>query len=114
MKEYSNTICSDSILAYCLTFAIFTASSTIAWALPENKSATGELIVSGINTGGNAPFAILNGEPALGERTFFSSGTIATLEDNNVTVKLGKLGSVNLSPNSILRLSSAIIKSREI
>jgi hypothetical protein len=105
MKEKSNTVCFRNILAYCLLFATFVASSTVAWALPENKSTAGELIVSGRNTKGETPFVMLNGERAFSGRTFFSSGTIATTEDNNATVKLGKLGSLSLSPNSILSLS---------
>jgi hypothetical protein len=105
MKEDSNTICFRNVLACCLMFAVFVASSTVALALPEYKPATGELIVSGRGTGGNAPFAMLNGERAFSGRTFFSSGTIAITEDNTASVKLGKLGSINLAPNSILSLS---------
>ncbi len=105
MKENSNTVCFRNIVACCLMFVVFVTSSMVALALPENKPATGELIVSGNNTGGNAPFALLNGERAFSGRTFFSSGTIATTADSNATVKLGKLGSINLSPNSILSLS---------
>ena len=105
MKENSNTVCFRNIAACCLMFAVFVTSSMVALALPENKSATGELTVSGTNTDGSQPFAMLNGERAFSGRTFFSSGTIATTEENNATVKLGKLGSINLSPNSILSLS---------
>ncbi len=105
MKENTNTVCFRSIVACCLMFAVFAASSMVVFAMPDSKSATGELIVSGHNTGSDAPFAMLNGERAFSGRTFFSSGTIATSEDNNATVKLGKLGSINLAPNSILSLS---------
>jgi hypothetical protein len=105
MKKNSKTICFRNILACCLIFAIFIASSTAVWALPENKPATGELIVSGNNMGGNAPFAMMNGEHAFTGRTFFSSSTIATTEDTNAMMRLGKLGSINLAPNSILSLS---------
>ena len=105
MKVNSNTVCLRNIVACCLMFVVFVTSSMVALALPENKSAMGELIVSGNNTGGNAPFAMLNGERAFSGRTFFSSSTIATTEDTNAIVKLGKLGSINLTPNSILSLS---------
>lgn len=94
-----------NVLACCLMLAIFVASSTFALALPEYKPSTGELIVLGRNTEGETPFVMLNGERAFSGRTFFSSGTIATSEDNNATVKLGKLGYINLAPNSILSLS---------
>ncbi len=104
MKENSKTVYFRNIIACCLMFAVFAASSMVALASPETKSAAGELIVSGNNANG-APYAMLNGERAFSGRTFFSSGTVATTEDNNATVKLGKLGSVNLAPNSILSLS---------
>ncbi len=77
MKENSNDVCFRNIVACCLMFAVFVTSSMVALALPENKSATGELIVSGNNMGGNAPFAMLNGERAFSGRTFFSSSTFA-------------------------------------
>ena len=105
MKENSKTVYFRNIVACCLMFAVFVASSTVAFALPETKSATGELIVSGSNASGDAAFAMLNGERAFSGRTFFSSSTVATTEENNATLKLGKLGSVNLAPNSILSLS---------
>lgn len=104
MKENSKTVYFRNIIACCLMFAVFVASSMVALASPETKSAAGELIVSG-NTANGTPYAMLNGERAFSGRTFFSSGTVATTEDNNATVKLGKLGSVNLAPNSILSLS---------
>lgn len=105
MRE-NNTICFRNFVACCLMFAVFVATSTIAFALPENnKSTTGELIVSGRNAGSITPFVMLNGERAFSGHTFFSSGTITTSETNNATVKLGKLGSINLAPNSSLSLS---------
>ena len=105
MKENSYTVCFRNIVACCLMFVVFVTSSMVALATPENKQATGELIISGNNTGADAPFAMLNGERAFTGRTFFSSGTIATTADNNATVKLGKLGSINLAPNSMLSLN---------
>lgn len=105
MKENNNTVCFRSIVASCLMFAVFAASSMVVFAAPDSKAATGELIVSGHTAGGDAPFAMLNGERAFSGRTFFSSSTIAASGDNAATVKLGKLGSINLAPNSILSLS---------
>lgn len=105
MKENNKIMCFRSLVASCLMFVVFAATSMVAFAMPENKSATGELIVSGHNTGGDAPFAMVNGERAFSGRTFFSASTIATSGDSGATVKLGKLGSISLTPNSILSLN---------
>ncbi len=90
--------------AACLALVIFTTSSMVALATPENKL-MGEITVSGVRTNGIAPFVMLNGENAFNGRTFFSAGTIVTPADVNSTVNLGKLGSVTLSPNTTLSLS---------
>lgn len=105
MTENSINTSFRNILACCLMFAVIVASSTFAWALPENKSATGELSLSGRGSGDNTPFALLNGERAFSGRTFFSASTIATTAENDATLKLGKLGSIVLSTNSILSLT---------
>lgn len=94
-----------NITAFCLMIAVFAATSLIASAAPERNASMGELIVSGNYVDGNEPAVMLNGEKALSGRTFFSSGTIATTESTTATVKLGKLGSVSLAPNSVLSLS---------
>lgn len=94
-----------NITAACLAMMVFTSSSMIALAGTENKSAMGEITVSGQNTNGNAPFVLLNGESAFTGRTFFSNGTITTPADVASTVKLGKAGYVSLSPNTTLTLS---------
>jgi len=48
---------------------------------------------------------MLNGEPVMTGRTFFSAGMIATPENINSTVRIGKLGYVTLTPNTNLNLS---------
>ena len=82
--------------------AVFSAYTMTASALPDNKPLMGELIVSGHAAGASAT---VNGEPAMSGYTFFSAGTIATSNDTSATVKLGKLGYINLMPNSNLSLS---------
>lgn len=94
-----------SFTAACLALVIFTTSSMVALATPENKQLMGEIMVSGVKTNGIAPFVMLNGENAFTGRTFFSAGTIVTPADVNSTINLGKLGSVSLSPNTTLSLS---------
>lgn len=104
MKK-NKTIGHRNIIAFCLTLAVFVSSSMVALAAPEKKSLMGELIVSGPGSNGEQVFATLNGERAFSGRTFFSSGTISTPDETTTTVKLGKLGFINLSPNSDLSLS---------
>lgn len=94
-----------NITAACLAIVILTTSSMIALAGTEKKSLMGEIRVSGQMTDGNAPSVLLNGESVFTGRTFFSTGTITTPADINSTVNLGKLGSINLSPNTTLSLS---------
>lgn len=94
-----------NITAACLAMVILTTSSMIALAGTDKKSLMGEITVSGQAANGGAASVMLNGESAFTGRTFFSSGTIATPENVNSTVSLGKLGSINLSPNTTLSLS---------
>ncbi len=89
----------------CLVFAILSVFSTVVLALPDNKSLMGELVVTGRTLNGNSPFVLLNGEQVISGSTIFSSSTIATTESSSVTIELGKLGYVSLSPNSVLALN---------
>jgi hypothetical protein len=77
----------------------------IALAAP-GKALSGEIIVSGTDsvTGSSV---MLNGEPAVSGRTFFTSAVISTPENRSATVNLGKLGRVSLAPASTLSLSLA-------
>ncbi len=94
-----------NVTAFCLMVAVFAATSLVTSAAPERNVSMGELIISGSGVDGNEPAVMLNGEKAFSGRTFFSSGTISTTESVTATVKLGKLGSVQLAPNSVLGLS---------
>ncbi len=106
MRKNFCTLWIRNITAACLAMVIFTTSSMIALAVtPENKSLMGEITVSGQTINGNAPSVMLNGEPVMTGRTFFSAGTIATPENVNSTVRIGKLGYVTLTPNTNLNLS---------
>ena len=92
-----------NITAFCLMLTVLVGSSSVALAKVENSLA-GEIVVTGNNTNGEQPFVLLNGERALSGRTFFSSGLITT-ENSGATIKLEKLGYINLSPNSVLSLT---------
>ena len=87
-----------SLTATSLAAAILASSSMLALAAP-GKAEMGELIVSG----GSA--VTVNGETANTGRTVFSSNTITTPADSGATVNLGKLGQVELAPNSSMSLS---------
>lgn len=95
-----------SFAAFCLLFSLVSATSSVAaFASSENKSLTGEISVSGPNISGEEAFVMLNGERAFSGRTFFSSSTIATTESASAGIKLGKVGFITLSPNSVLNLN---------
>lgn len=91
-------------ITFCLMLSIFISSSMLALAKSENKSLAGEITISGQNFNGGESSVTLNGENVFSGRTFFSSGVIAT---NNAaaSVRLGKLGYLNLTPNSVLSLN---------
>lgn len=93
-----------NITAFCLMLTVLVGSSSVALAKVENSLA-GEIVVTGNNINGEQPFVLLNGERALNGRTFFSSGLITTTENSGATIKLEKLGYINLSPNSVLSLN---------
>jgi len=63
------------------------------------QKASGELSVSGQVT--------VNGQAAISGATIFSDSIIATTAGSSATVSLGKLGRVELFPNSSLKLSFA-------
>lgn len=91
-------------ITFCLMLTVFVSSSMFALAKSENKSIAGEIIISGRNFNDSESSVTLNGETVFSGRTFFSSGVIAT-NKTAATVRLGKLGYLNLTPNSILSLN---------
>ena len=105
MNKHTTAVWLRHTLTFCLMLAVFSTYTMTAAAASDNKSLMGELIVSGHNLTGTKASATINGEQAFSGRTFFSAGTIATPEDASATVKLGKLGFINLSPNSNLSLN---------
>lgn len=85
-----------------LMVAVFISSTMFVSAAPDSKALAGEIIVSG---SGENSAVTLNGERAYSGRTFFSSGVIVTPETGSAVVNLGKLGRINIAPNSLLSLS---------
>lgn len=90
-------------ITLCLLLVISVSSSMVVLARSD-KSLAGELLVSGRAENGERAYVLLNGEPAYSGRTFFSAGIITTAE-NAAIIKLGKLGYLELAPNSTLDLS---------
>lgn len=94
-----------NVVAFCLITAVFFSSTLTALAKTGNTSLAGELIISGHHLNNSESSVQLDGENALSGRTVFSGSVITTSENATATVRLGKLGYLNLSPNSVLNLS---------
>jgi hypothetical protein len=95
----------NKITSLFLVLAVLTVYSTVALALPDNKTVMGELVIGGKRSDGATSFVIINGEPVISGNTVFSSSTIATDQFNSATIELGKLGSVSIAPGSTLNLN---------
>jgi len=93
----SKTWSRKSIAAF-LAVAVLSVYSMVVLAAPGSK-ASGELSVTGQVT--------VNGQKVISGGTLFSESTIATAEQSSAVVSLGKLGRVEIAPNSSLRLSFA-------
>lgn len=104
MKNYRNFRL-RSFGVFCLIAAVFISSAMTALARTGNSSFAGELIISGHTLNNIEPSVLLDGENALSGRTIFSGSVITTSENATATVKLGKLGYLTLSPNSVLNLN---------
>jgi hypothetical protein len=103
MRKNNRAAGLKNVIAFCLMVTVFVSTSMIALAKP-GTSLAGEIIVSGHNINGVEPSVMLNGERAFSGRTFFNAGEITTSENATATIKLGKLGYLNLAPNSVLSL----------
>jgi len=74
-------------------------------ALASPAKVAGELAVSGKIVNGETPFALVNGETARSGRSVFSGSTVTTTESVNAVINLGKLGMIELAPNTSLNLT---------
>lgn len=84
-------------LSACLSVSLLATYSMVALASPKTA---GELLVSGSGISGEAPTVFVNGETARSGRSVFSSSTIVTPENASAVVSFGKLGKVEIAPNS--------------
>jgi len=69
----------------------------VALATPGQKAASGELSVSGQVT--------VNGQAAISGATVFTDSVVATGANSSAVVSLGKLGRVELFPNTSVKVS---------
>ncbi len=90
-------------LSMCLVVATIATYSMVALAGSERVA--GELLITGKNLTAKAPFVKVNGEAAQNGRSIFSSSTIATPENADAIINLGKLGKIELAPNTTLTLT---------
>lgn len=84
-------------IAFCVAVAVLSVYSMVALATPGQKAASGELSVSGQVT--------VNGQAAISGATVFSDSVVATAANSNATISLGKIGRVQLFPNTSIKLS---------
>ena len=87
-------------LTMCLLSAIIASCSMVALASPGT---VGELTVSG---GNETSFVTVNGEAVKSGRTISASSTITTPEGMSAIVNFGKLGKLEIGPNTTFALSA--------
>ena len=90
-------------LTACVFAALFTTTSMVA--LANSGRIAAELTVSGKNVNGESPVVLVNGEPAKSGRSIFPSSTITTPDDTSAVISMGKVGQIELGPNSSLNLT---------
>lgn len=89
-------------LSTCLVAATIATSSMIT--LANSEKIAGELTISNINSDGTS-FVQVNGEAAQNGRSIFSSSTIVTPKNAGAVISLGKIGEIELAPETNLALS---------
>lgn len=87
-------------LSMCMMVAITATYSMVA--LANTGKVAGEILVSGNNVNGLAPLVKVNGEEVQSGRSIFSSSLIATPENANAVINLGKAGKLQLAQNTSL------------
>lgn len=85
-------------LSTCLIVAVYAAYSMVA--LAGSDKITGELLVSG-----KSASVSVNGQDAQSGRTIVSASTISTPATASAIISVGKLGKIELAPNSTITLN---------
>jgi hypothetical protein len=86
-------------LSTCVAVAILATYSMVA--LAGTDKIAGELLVTGKNANG----VQVNGETVQNGRSIFSSNTITTPDNAGAIINLGKLGKIELAPNTTFNIS---------
>ena len=84
-------------IAFAVAIAVLSVYSMVTLAQPGEQKNSGELSVSGQVT--------VNGQAAISGATVFSDSVITTGANSSAVVSLGKLGRVELLPNTTVKLS---------
>ena len=90
-------------LSMCLIVAMIATYSMVA--LANSEKVAGELIVTGNTVNGETPVVTVNGESAKTGRSVFSSSTIATTETASAILNMGRIGKIELAPNTTLTVT---------
>lgn len=90
-------------LSMCLIVAMIATYSMVA--LANSEKVAGELIVTGRTVNGETPVVTVNGESAKTGRSVFSSSTIATTEKVSAILNMGRIGKIELAPNTTLTVT---------
>ena len=98
----SKTLWIRNSIATSLAIALFVTTSMISLASTPGNQLMAELNVTGTSADGDAPSVSVNGERAFSGRTIQPSTTVTTPATSSATINLGKLGRVELAPNSSL------------
>lgn len=85
-------------LSACLSLSLIATCSMVA--LANSAKVSGELSVAG--QGGTV---LVNGESAQSGRSIFSSNTVSTPEGATAVIGFGKLGKIEIAPNSKVSLN---------
>lgn len=85
-------------LSLCLIVTVYATYSMVALAGTEKIK--GELLVSG-----KSSTVSVNGQGAESGRTVFSASTITTPADAKAVISVGKLGKIELAPNTTMTIS---------
>jgi FecR protein len=84
-------------LAFCVAVAVLSVYSMVALATPGQQAPSGELSASGQVS--------VNGQTAISGATVFSGAVVTTAKGSSAVVSLGKLGRVELMPDTTVKLS---------
>lgn len=90
-------------LSSCLMVAVIATYSMVVLAVPGKVA--GDLTVIGKGANSSAASVLINGESAKSGRSVFTSSTIATPADSSAVISLGKLGKIQVAPNSTFTLN---------